>query len=139
LVHDAARPCLSRSDLDRLLAAGRRHAVGALLATRLEDTIKQATSGAPPPQCERTIDRQVLWRALTPQMFRYAPMCAALRTAIDSGRVPTDEAQAFEWLGEQPLLVPVQHNNLKITTAEDLLIAAALLAARDPQAARESA
>ncbi len=139
LVHDAARPCLSRSDLDQLLAVGQRHPIGALLATRLEDTIKQAAPGAPPARCERTIDREVLWRALTPQMFRYAPLCAALRTAIDSGRAPTDEAQAFEWLGEQPLLVPAQYCNLKITTAEDLLIAAALLAARDPLAARESA
>jgi 2-C-methyl-D-erythritol 4-phosphate cytidylyltransferase len=139
LVHDAARPCLARSDLDQLLAAGQRHPIGALLATRLDDTIKQAAPGAPLPQCARTIDREVLWRALTPQMFRYAPLCAALRAAIDSDRGPTDEAQAFEWLGEQPLLVPAKYSNLKITTAEDLLIAAALLAARDPLAARESA
>ena len=139
LVHDAARPCLSRSDLDQLLAAGQRHPIGALLAARVDDTIKQAGLNAHDPQCERTIDREELWRALTPQMFRYAPLCAALRSAIDSGRAPTDEAQAFEWLGEQPLLVPAQFSNLKITTAEDLLVAAALLAARDPLAARESA
>ncbi len=139
LVHDAARPCLRRSDLDQLLAVGQRHPVGALLAARVDDTIKQAGVGAPEPQCERTIDREVLWRALTPQMFRYAPLCAALRSAIDSGRAPSDEAQAFEWQGEQPLLVPARFSNPKITTAEDLLIAAALLAAREPLAAKEQA
>ena len=139
LVHDAARPCLSRSDLDQLLTAGQRHPIGALLAARVDDTLKQAALSAHPPQCERTIDREVLWRALTPQMFRYAPLCVALRSAIDAGRAPTDEAQAFEWLGEQPLLVPAQYSNLKITAAEDLLIAAALLAARDPITAKEPA
>ena len=139
LVHDAARPCLRRSDLDQLLAAGQRHPIGALLAARVDDTIKQAGLSAHDPQCERTIDRAVLWRALTPQMFRYAPLCAALRSAIDSGRAPSDEAQAFEWLGQRPLLVPAQFVNLKITTGEDLLVAAALLAAREPRAVKEPA
>jgi len=138
LVHDAARPCLSRSDLDQLLAAGQRHPIGALLAARVDDTIKQAAPGTHAPQCERTVDRELLWRALTPQMFRYAPLCVALRSAIDSGRAPSDEAQAFEWLGERPLLVPAQFSNLKITLAEDLLVAAALLAAREPLAGEQA-
>jgi 2-C-methyl-D-erythritol 4-phosphate cytidylyltransferase len=127
LVHDAARPCLSGTDLRQLLAAGQGQAVGALLAARVSDTIKQAGAAA---YAERTVDRELLWRALTPQMFRYAPLCAALQRALAAGRVPTDEAQAFEWLGERPLLVPARFANIKITTAEDLVIAEALLAAR---------
>jgi 2-C-methyl-D-erythritol 4-phosphate cytidylyltransferase len=102
--------------------------VGALLAARLSDTIKQ--SGSDSPHSTATLDRTALWRALTPQMFRYAPLCAALRASLMSGRAPTDEAQAFEWQGEQPLLVQAGYDNVKITTAEDLIIAEALLAAR---------
>ncbi len=142
LVHDAARPCLSAADLTQLLSAGQGQAVGALLATRVSDTIKQAgeplgNDGRAAP-CDRTVDRERLWQAQTPQMFRYAPLCHALRTAVAAGRAPTDEAQSFEWQGLRPLLVAARYANLKITTAEDLVIAGALLAAR-AGAARESA
>ena len=138
LVHDAARPCLSSADLEQLLAAGEGHAVGALLAARVSDTVKQAAEAAPAAPAAHsgcTVDRERLWRALTPQMFRYGALCAALRAAIASGRAPTDEAQAFEWQGMRPLLVPAQYSNIKITTAEDLVIAEALLAARRAAAA----
>ena len=127
LVHDAARPCLTASDLNRLLTAGREQTVGALLAAPVTDTIKQAGTGM---LCAGTVDRATLWRALTPQMFRYAPLCAALRSAVASNRAPTDEAEAFEWQGAQALLVPALENNIKVTTAEDLTIAAAILSAR---------
>ena len=139
LVHDAARPCLSNTDLNQLLAAGQAHAVGALLATRVSDTIKQAsdlaTAEAAAVHCAQTIDRERLWQAQTPQMFRYEALCRALRSALDSGQAPTDEAQSFEWLGQQPLLVAARFSNIKITTAEDLVIAGALLAARAGAAA----
>ena len=142
LVHDAARPCLSAPDLEQLLTAGQGQAVGALLATRVSDTIKQAGEAAGPDgraaSCDRTVDRERLWQAQTPQMFRYAPLCQALRAAVAAGRAPTDEAQSFEWQGLQPLLVAARYANLKITTAEDLVIAGALLAAR-AGAAREHA
>jgi 2-C-methyl-D-erythritol 4-phosphate cytidylyltransferase len=142
LVHDAARPCLSAPDLEQLLAAGQGQAVGALLATRVSDTIKQAGEAAGHEGraacCDRTVDRERLWQAQTPQMFRYAPLCQALRAAVAAGRAPTDEAQSFEWQGLRPLLVAARYANLKITTAEDLVIAGALLAAR-AGAAREHA
>jgi len=142
LVHDAARPCLSAPDLEQLLTAGQGQAVGALLATRVSDTIKQAGEAAGPDgraaSCDRTVDRERLWQAQTPQMFRYAPLCQALRAAVAAGRAPTDEAQSFEWQGLRPLLVAARYANLKITTAEDLVIAGALLAAR-AGAARENA
>ena len=142
LVHDAARPCLSAADLTQLLSAGQGQAVGALLATRVSDTIKQAGEAhgneGRAASCDHTVDRERLWQAQTPQMFRYAPLCQALRSAVAAGRAPTDEAQSFEWQGLRPLLVAARYSNLKITTAEDLVIAGALLAAR-AGAAREKA
>jgi 2-C-methyl-D-erythritol 4-phosphate cytidylyltransferase len=127
LVHDAARPCLSAGDLERLLQAGAAHPLGALLAAPVTDTLKRA-DGALGSEC--TVDRAPLWRALTPQMFRYGPLCAALRSAVGAGREPTDEAQAMEWQGGRPLLIAAQDSNIKITSRQDLAVAMAILAAR---------
>lgn len=124
LVHDAARPCLPRSDLDRLLAELADHPVGGLLATPAADTLKRAEGSR---EVQQTVDRAGLWRALTPQMFRYGRLCEALDRAHAAGRVPTDEAQAIEWLGDRARLVEGAAANLKITSAADLAIAAALL------------
>jgi 2-C-methyl-D-erythritol 4-phosphate cytidylyltransferase len=124
LVHDAARPCLPRNDLDRLLAELVAHPVGGLLATPAADTLKRADAAR---EVQQTVDRAGLWRALTPQMFRYARLCDALDRAHAAGRVPTDEAQAIEWLGDRPKLIEGAAANLKITSAADLAIAAALL------------
>jgi 2-C-methyl-D-erythritol 4-phosphate cytidylyltransferase len=127
LVHDAARPCLSAADLERLLQAGAAHPLGALLAAPVSDTLKRA-DGALGSEC--TVDRAPLWRALTPQMFRYGALCAALRSALSAGREPTDEAQAMEWQGGRPLLVAGQDSNIKITSRQDLAVATAILVAR---------
>ncbi len=127
LVHDAARPCLSADDLDRLLQGGAAHGLGALLAAPVTDTLKRADDTQ---SVECTVDRGALWRALTPQMFRYGPLCAALRNALAAGREPTDEAQAIEWQGGRPLLVVAQDSNIKITSRQDLDLAQAILAAR---------
>jgi len=139
LVHDAARPCLESPDLERLLAALASHPVGGLLATPAADTLKRAPGAAPDAEVapvSETVDRAALWRALTPQMFRYGRLCAALDAAHAAQRFPTDEAQALEWQGEPPLLVPGAASNLKITTAEDLLLAAAILRSRHTAQAR---
>ena len=125
LTHDAARPCLPREDLERLLTSLEHHPLGGLLAVPASDTLKRAAAEA---DIEGTVDRTGLWRALTPQMFRYGRLCAALDAAFATGRLPTDEAQALEWLGERPRIVPGSSANLKITTAEDLPLASALLA-----------
>jgi 2-C-methyl-D-erythritol 4-phosphate cytidylyltransferase len=124
LVHDAARPCLPREDLDRLLSELSAHPIGGLLATPAADTLKRADSGG---EVRQTIDRAGLWRALTPQMFRYGRLCEALDCAHAAGRLPTDEAQAIEWLGDVPRLIEGIAANLKITSGADLAIAAALL------------
>jgi 2-C-methyl-D-erythritol 4-phosphate cytidylyltransferase len=63
-------------------------------------------------------------------MFRYGLLCKALDAAIAAGRMPTDEAQALEWMDLQPALVRGSSLNIKVTTAEDLQLAVALLAAR---------
>lgn len=133
LVHDAARPCLEPQDLERLLERAASHAIGGLLAARAADTLKEAASGpsAPDePAASRTVDRAPLWRALTPQMFRFGALCAALDAAHAAGRFPTDEAQALEWQGSAALLVEGSATNLKLTTAEDLPLAAAVLRGR---------
>ncbi len=127
LVHDAARPCLSRADLDRLLEAGAPHPVGALLGEPVADTLKRADASS---ACESTVDRRGLWRAQTPQMFRYGPLRHALQAALAAGHEPTDEAQAMEWQGARALLVAARDGNLKITTPSDLDLAAAILTAR---------
>lgn len=126
LVHDAARPCLPADDLERLLTRAAGHPVGGLLATPAADTLKRADAVG---QTAETVERSGLWRALTPQMFRYAMLCEALDRAHASGRAPTDEAQAIEWLGHRPLLVEGSAANVKITSRADLTIAAALLEA----------
>jgi 2-C-methyl-D-erythritol 4-phosphate cytidylyltransferase len=124
LVHDAARPCISAADRDRLLVEVHSHSVGGLLAAPAADTLKRVTAAQ---EITETIDRSCLWRALTPQMFRYELLCQALDKALAAGRSPTDEAQAVEWMGERPLVVEGSASNIKITSAADLVTAAALL------------
>jgi 2-C-methyl-D-erythritol 4-phosphate cytidylyltransferase len=132
LVHDAARPCLDPADLARLLDRLEAHPVGGLLAARVSDTLKQSAHSAESadPTVAETVERSALWRALTPQMFRFGPLCAALDRAHAAGRFPSDEAQALEWLGERPVLVEGGSMNLKVTVAADLALAAAVLRAR---------
>ena len=132
LVHDAARPCLDAQDLERLVTRLAAHPVGGVLAVRVADTLKRAREGGAAEGCaiEATQERAGLWRALTPQMFRYAALCAALDQAHAAERSPSDEAQALEWAGAQPLLVEGAASNLKVTTTEDLVLAAAILRAR---------
>mgnify|MGYP001325762912 CR=1 FL=1 len=127
LVHDAARPCLSAQDLERLLASGVAHPQGALLAAPVADTLKSAGQDG---CCDSTVERSSLWRALTPQMFRYGALRAALRAARAAGRTPTDEAQAMEWEGVRALLVHAADGNIKITNRADLVVAEAILTGR---------
>jgi 2-C-methyl-D-erythritol 4-phosphate cytidylyltransferase len=127
LVHDAARPCLPDADRDRLIAELSEHPLGGVLAQPAADTLKRA--GADRTITE-TVDRSDLWRAATPQMFRYGRLCEALDKALAGKRYPTDEAQAIEWLGERPRLVECSAANLKVTSPHDLALAEALLAAR---------
>lgn len=127
LVHDAARPCLSAADLDCLLNELSDDAVGGLLAAPIVDTLKRADAG---DRVAETVPREKLWRALTPQMFRYHILQRALQSALSRGAAVTDEAQAVEALGLQPKLVAGDADNLKITLPEDLLRAERILRSR---------
>jgi 2-C-methyl-D-erythritol 4-phosphate cytidylyltransferase len=127
LVHDAARPCIARADLDRLIAQVDGKAAGGLLAAPLADTLKRADADG---ACVDTPARTGLWCAQTPQMFRLGTLRNALEQARAGGRVPTDEAQAMEWVGVRARLVAAEQCNLKVTTPADLALAAAVLAGR---------
>ena len=129
MVHDAARPCFSAADLATLKQQLAAHAVGGLLAVPLADTLKRADDNAP-AEVAATLDRSGLWRAATPQMFRFGVLLHALEGALAANRIPTDEAQAVEWAGFKPQLVAGRADNIKVTTADDLALAAAILKLR---------
>jgi 2-C-methyl-D-erythritol 4-phosphate cytidylyltransferase/2-C-methyl-D-erythritol 2,4-cyclodiphosphate synthase len=132
LVHDAARPCLNAADLGALLdavgvgvgvgAGGARPVGGAVLAAPVVDTVKREFGDH-----IVTVDRQGLWRALTPQVFAYAELRQALKEAAAAGIAVTDEAQAVERMGLRPTLVQGSPFNVKVTRAEDLIVAARIL------------
>ncbi|MES9835376.1 MAG: 2-C-methyl-D-erythritol 4-phosphate cytidylyltransferase [Candidatus Thiodiazotropha sp.] len=121
LVHDAARPCLSRNDLDRLIDTLIEHPVGGLLGVPVRDTLKAVESDG---GVTRTVSREGLWHALTPQMFRLGHLCQALESAIAKGALVTDDASAMEMAGHRPLMVEGDASNIKITRPEDLRLAA---------------
>lgn len=124
LVHDAARPCVGRSDLVKLRdEASDRH--GGLLAVPAVDTLKQADKG----RVAGTLDRSRVWQAQTPQMFRLDLLQDALRASARKKIEVTDEAGAMEAAGFHPRLVPASPSNLKVTYPSDLPLAAFWLAA----------
>ena len=123
LVHDAARPCLSREMLAALLAELADDPVGGILAMPVADTLKRSDEEQ---RVAATEPRDGLWQAQTPQMFRYG----LLREALEKCRDVTDEAGAIEALGLQPRLVRGDATNLKVTCPADLTLAALILRGR---------
>lgn len=119
MVHDAARPCVQLSDIDKLISTAINHDIGAILAAPVRDTMKRGAQG----QIEHTVERADLWHALTPQMFRAEPLWSVLSEALQQGVSITDEASAFEWKGFSPALVAGRSDNFKITQPEDLALA----------------
>ena len=126
LVHDAARPCLDRPDLDRLIGELGEDATGGLLALPVADTLKRADGEA---RVLHTESRENLWQAQTPQMFRYRLLVEALR-ASDPAAI-TDEAGAVENFGLRPKLVMGDARNLKVTYPQDLELAELILKSQD--------
>lgn len=124
LVHDAARPCVRVQDIERLIDTLRHDGVGGLLGLPVTDTMKRA---GPDGLVIETVPRGDLWRALTPQMFRYRMLMDALGKAIDMGQSMTDEAAAIEWAGYAPRMVQGHADNIKITQPQDLKLAALYL------------
>ena len=120
LVHDAARPCLTQAHLAKLMGELRDDEVGGILAVPVADTLKRADAEG---RILRTENREQLWQAQTPQMFRAGLLAQALRQC---GSV-TDEASAVEALGLRPKLVLSESTNFKVTYPQDLLLAELLL------------
>ena len=121
LVHDAARPCVRVADMAKLMKELAEHPVGGLLALPVRDTMKRAQSGK--NSVSETISRTDLWHALTPQMFRLHALTHALQTALIQGETVTDDAQAMERQGLQPVLIEGHADNIKITHPQDLRLA----------------
>jgi len=121
MVHDAARPCVQRADLEKLYQQVTRANQGGLLAVPVRDTMKRA--GGEHIKVIETVERNDLWHALTPQMFRLDELHRALSQALADGKQVTDEASAMEYAGAQPLLVEGHHDNIKITHPDDLALA----------------
>ena len=120
LVHDAARPGLTAVAARRLISAVTEHVYvsGGILAMPMADTLKMVSTQN--PECiGKTLPRDGLWLAQTPQMFRLQALSEALNDAITNKFDVTDEASAMERAGCEPLLVPGEWRNLKVTYPQD--------------------
>ena len=124
-VHDAARPLILPEDIERVCAAA-FECNAAAAACPMTDTVKVVRDG----RIERTVDRDSLVRAQTPQCADRQLLCAALQDAIQAGETVTDECAALERMGVRPTAVLCSAGNIKITTPEDLIIAQAMLEER---------
>ena len=121
LVHDAARPCIETELVDQFLDEVGDDPIGGLLAMPVADTLKSADENQ---RVAATIPRLNLWRAQTPQMFRFDLLRRGLAQKSDA----TDEAQAVESVGySAPRLVQGENSNIKVTWGEDLALAEMIL------------
>lgn len=128
LVHDAARPCLQSSALERLRDEADA-TDGGILALPVTDTLKRAQQD----RIADTVDRSQFWRAQTPQLFNAKRLMAALQAGVAQGVELTDEASAMERGGARPRLVRGSESNIKVTYPEDLQLAAFWLAQQERQ------
>jgi len=127
LVHDAARPCVTHEDIDKLLEQCLKSHCGGLLAAQVVDTMKQS-SKADLNAVGSTIDRNNLWHAFTPQMYQTIELKQAIEQALAQGKEVTDESSAIELANLPSLLVQGRRDNIKITRPEDLALATFYLA-----------
>ncbi len=124
LVHDAARPCLRKSDLDSLIQQLEEDDVGGILASPISDTLKIVDQLKMENNIvSKTLDREYIWRAFTPQMFRLNTLKKALAYCAEQDITVTDEASAIEAIGLQVKLITGRGDNIKITHSEDLILA----------------
>ncbi|PKG38150.1 2-C-methyl-D-erythritol 4-phosphate cytidylyltransferase [Psychromonas sp. Urea-02u-13] len=124
LVHDAARPCIRLSDINKLINEVEIKQQGAILASQVRDTMKRSdTNNA----ITKTVERDNLWHALTPQMFINKQLINAINESSQAEKI-TDEASALEMSGLPVSIVEGRSDNLKVTREEDLKLAAFYLA-----------
>ncbi|NJL16381.1 MAG: 2-C-methyl-D-erythritol 4-phosphate cytidylyltransferase [Nitrospira sp.] len=126
LVHDAVRPFLTERMIEEVVLKARMKGA-AIIALPMKDTVKQVGADL---VIERTVDRQSLWLAQTPQAFRREWLLAAHRKAHGEGVRATDDAYLMEWCGYPVSVVEGSGENIKVTRPEDMAIGEAILAAR---------
>ena len=119
LVHDAVRPCIKVSDVQSLINELRDESYGGILATPVLDTLKLANDG----EVQKTVDRDGLCQAQTPQMFKFGLLTKALESVISNNTHITDEAEAVSRMGGKVKIVIGSESNIKITVADDLHLA----------------
>ena len=117
LVHDAVRPCLKKSIIDRLITDISSHDVGGILALPCFETMKRVNNSN---EVEETINRETIWRAQTPQVFKYQKLLLAIEKVINENIFITDEAMAMELSNHKPIVILGDENNIKITHKTDL-------------------
>jgi len=128
LVHDAARPCLHEEDVELLIEKFEHDEIGGILASPASDTLKLVEQQANENNTvSKTLDRSKIWKAYTPQMFRLGLLKKAMLHCKEKNIAVTDEASAIEALGLKVQLVQGRSDNIKVTHAEDLVMAAAIL------------
>ena len=124
MVHDAARPCISHNDIDQLINQCLRHNVGGILATPVRDTMKRGVCVKnTQSRIESTVEREQLWHALTPQLYKTEELILAIEQALTNEQAITDEASAIELANLPSLLVSGSSENIKITHPDDLALA----------------
>ena len=126
VVHDGVRPFVTEELIEASIDAARKHG-GAIVAVPMKDTLKEVNVGG---HILRTIDRAGFWLAQTPQTFTRALLTDAYRKADADDFHGTDEASLVEHLGQPVAVVQGRWDNIKVTTAEDLIMAEAILAVR---------
>jgi 2-C-methyl-D-erythritol 4-phosphate cytidylyltransferase len=124
MVHDAARPCVDLASLENLVDTAITQNTHAILATPVRDTLKKAAAHS---VIDKTVSREALWQAQTPQMSKIGILKKAIEHALSSNMNITDEASALEFMNEKVLLVQGRADNIKITYPEDLVLAKLIL------------
>ena len=124
LVHDAARPCISVGVLRSLISSCTTAGVGTVMAQASVDTLKHVSEDN---RVLETLDRQVIWRAQTPQMFKLRELMSALSTALIDDIAITDESMAMELAGYPVSILEGPSTNIKITLPADLEMAEIIL------------
>jgi len=131
MVHDAVRACLKQQDIDALVSEVAEDKNGGLLALPVRDTMKRQNAGKSIASVAKTINRENLWHALTPQYFHAASLKNALEKAQLNNKIITDESSAMEFAGFSPKLVQGHEDNIKITRPGDLRLASLYLQLQD--------
>ena len=119
MVHDAARPLIGQDDLKKLALLAQKNIDGAILACKVSDTLKLVSDG----NIVKTVPRENMYRAYTPQMFKTKLLKQALEHADRNHLAITDDASAMEVLGYEVLIVEGDSGNFKLTTPDDLNLA----------------